>query len=45
MAMVLQIIIVGYKVKIPAIFINFKMGQKLVSLIEKTKIVTMKIAF
>lgn len=34
----------GYKVKIPAIFINYKMGQKLVALLKEGK-VTLKISF
>ena len=36
MAMVIIYVIQGYKVKIPAIFINYEDGEKLVKLLENT---------
>ena len=44
MAMVKVGLCLGYKVKIPAIFINYKMGQKLVNLLKEEK-VSMKVTF
>ena len=46
MDMVLDDLKIGYKVQIPAVFINQKMGQKLINLINSTNVkVIIKIAF